>query len=511
FPFDLTATSDDINSDGMDFVLAKMSGDGDYLWAKSISVTETVSIFSGGLTLDDESNVYITGTYSGTIDLDPGAGIASFAADSMYDLYIAKYDEDGNYVWGISPVFKDGTAMTIESDADGNIYVGGTFRSTVDFDPGAGEALRTVSGYENTYLAKYDTDGNFLWVITIECDGNPRVWPMAIDDEGSIYIHGVNRGSADFDPSGAEVIPAVDVFDYMFFAKYNSEGDLLFVKTLQGFSNLADSYAIAVDDEHNIYLTGKYYGSIDMDPGLDEAIYTSEAALTIFLGKYNASGDYVWSHSFGDVWLNENFGKSLMIDGDELILMGSFMDEVDFDPGVGEHVLITTLGISEDIFVASYDLSTGNFNWAGQVRGGGGEPVCSMIRDPQGNYLLQIRADTETDFDITSGGVLTPELDDPFGGMYVAKYEYSSKHTDVSVTEHDAVNIFPNPVQDMLFVSNANCDEMKISLLNSLGQIIYTGKFTDHISISFANLPQGIYFLQMSANEGVILKKINKI
>ena len=53
------------------------------------------------------------------------------------------------------------------NDAAGNVYVMGSFRETVDFDPGPGVYNLTSVGQGDIFISKFDASGNFLWVKTI--------------------------------------------------------------------------------------------------------------------------------------------------------------------------------------------------------------------------------------------------------------------------------------------------------------------------------------------------------
>jgi hypothetical protein len=56
------------------------------------------------------------------------------------------------------------TGDAVAADAAGNIYVGGTFRGTVDFDRGPGTVTLTSTGTPDAYLAKYSAAGSLVWV-----------------------------------------------------------------------------------------------------------------------------------------------------------------------------------------------------------------------------------------------------------------------------------------------------------------------------------------------------------
>src|SRR5205085_12594088 len=86
-------------------------------------------------------------------------------------------------------------------DANGNVYITGDFFGTVDFAPGAGIANLTPVPYgSNAYIAKYDANGNYLWVRNIPINASYGNNSIAIDANSNIYITGFYSGNnVDFD------------------------------------------------------------------------------------------------------------------------------------------------------------------------------------------------------------------------------------------------------------------------------------------------------------------------
>ena len=117
-------------------------------------------------TVDAFGNTYISGEFQKTIDFDHTAGTTYLIANNI-DGFITKYDINGNlrYAHKISgPSTDQVTAIT--SDADGNIFVGGNFNNSTDFDPSNNEFMVVNSG-QCLFFAKYDSTGNFIstWVL----------------------------------------------------------------------------------------------------------------------------------------------------------------------------------------------------------------------------------------------------------------------------------------------------------------------------------------------------------
>ena len=134
----------------------------DLKWAKSIGGAS--SELATAIAKDSLDNIYITGSFGSTVDFDPGSGTANLTSAGSSDIFIAKYDVNGNYVWakGMGGTgFEIGNSIGL--DSVGNIYITGNFKGTADFDPNLGTANLISTTSYNIFVAKYDNSGNYLW------------------------------------------------------------------------------------------------------------------------------------------------------------------------------------------------------------------------------------------------------------------------------------------------------------------------------------------------------------
>ncbi len=79
-------------------------------------------------------------------------------------------------------------AMTV--DAAGNLYLVGSFRGTVDFDIGAGTSELTAAGGDDIFVAKYDSAGALLWVRSGGGASSDVATSVAIDNAGNVIVGG---------------------------------------------------------------------------------------------------------------------------------------------------------------------------------------------------------------------------------------------------------------------------------------------------------------------------------
>jgi hypothetical protein len=113
---------------------------------------------AGALTQSDNNgNVYVIGDLSGTVDFDPGTGLAPLGPKG---LYLAKYSAQGTYLWA-RIIVEPGRSATIYDfavDAAGKVYVTGTFSNTAYFTTIAGRDSITTSVNNNgeIFFAQYN-------------------------------------------------------------------------------------------------------------------------------------------------------------------------------------------------------------------------------------------------------------------------------------------------------------------------------------------------------------------
>jgi hypothetical protein len=108
----------------------------------------------------------VTGSFTQSIDFDPGPGIEEYTANDDWeegDTFLSKFDLNGDFIWTRtwgSVRWDDGFAVMC--DSLDNIYVLGEYSDTVDFDPGPGVDLHTAGWYwGEVFLSKFPPDGSW--------------------------------------------------------------------------------------------------------------------------------------------------------------------------------------------------------------------------------------------------------------------------------------------------------------------------------------------------------------
>ena len=364
-------------------------------WAKSIGGSDYDS--GSSIAVDGQGNVYTTGCFRyDTVDFDPGPGVYNLINPGNFDIFIMKQNASGDLVWAkqIGGIDSD-LGRSICLDKQGNIYVTGYFKFTVDFDPDTGVYnLTTNSGNYNTFILKLDTAGNFVWADQLAGDIASDAYSVITDTLGNVYVTGLFIGTVDFDPGpGTYNLSSAGSSD-IFIIKLNSPGDLIWAKQMGGI-DLDYGYSVSIDTQSNVYATGYFKGTADFDP--DTGVYNLSAVgnFDIFILKLNEAGDMLWAKQVGGIEMDVAYSICTDLQGNTYTT-GRFKGTADFDPGSGIYNLIT-LGVW-DLFVEKLD-SSGNLLWAKQLGGNASKSGNSIITDRQGNVYLTGEFSDTTDFD----------------------------------------------------------------------------------------------------------------
>lgn len=291
------------------------------------------------------------------------------------------------------------TGKSITTDASGNVYTTGTFRSTVDFDAGPGTTNITSAGFDDVFVTKHGASGNLLWAVSMGGGSNDNGHAIYVDPSGNIYITGVFYGVGDFDP-GSGVVNLIAASETVFIVKLNSSGTLAWAKQLSSVSGVTNfSTSLAVDATGNVYTAGYYEGTVDFDPGPSSDNFISQGGTDAFVSKLDSAGNYVWARMFQGTSNEGILGLDIDAAGN-ILLTGHFSGTTDFDPNTS--TLNLTSNGSTDIFISKQDAS-GGILWVKQIGGSSYDCGNALVTDANNNiYATGYYVET-VDFDPGAG------------------------------------------------------------------------------------------------------------
>lgn len=198
--FDPGAGTFDLSSfGGNDIFISKLSASGNFIWAKNIGGVSSESVKS--LEIDNANNLYLAGKFSGTADFDPGIGTSNLVSSGANDIFVAKLDANGDYVWARNMGGTDDEeAISLSVDSDGSVFTTGSFLGTADFDPGIGTNNLTSAGFQDVFISKLDANGDFAWAKRVGGSSTDIGKAISVDLFGSLYVTGDFNDTVDFDP-----------------------------------------------------------------------------------------------------------------------------------------------------------------------------------------------------------------------------------------------------------------------------------------------------------------------
>jgi hypothetical protein len=376
------------------FYLSRFTSAGDFDW--TITWGGTPSYWDTGcqIGIDKLQNVFVAGSYRGTVDFDPGERVDLRTSNGGFDVFLVKYSEDGEYKWVRTfggPLQDKCRGLAV--DGDGDAHVAGSFEGTADFDPGDESQERTSAGGMDAFMCRFDTEGDLVWVRTWGGPGPDWATGMGIGWLGEILDTGSFAGSSDFDPGAGVDEHVSNGKDDVFVSKLDTTGDLDWVRCWGGPED-DRSYGVAVDWFGNAWLTGGFQGTVDFDPGDETDARTSNGDYDIFLTKLSSTGDYLWTKTWGGP--GSDIGWENIADRDgNMYVIGWFEGTVDFDPG--PEIAEKSSHGSKDIFLSMFD-SDGGLVWVETIGGPGDDEGHAVLIDDDGDVYVTGTFERTVDF-----------------------------------------------------------------------------------------------------------------
>ncbi len=423
--------------------------------------------------LDDSGNGYVTGTFIGVADFDPGPGTYNLTADGGNNAFVCKLDASGSLLWAtnsmglsvqrISGIAVDTTNhvyLTGYSDTDskrepaqwippdfydmfvaklapdggvmwtcgiagqsgdtisgiavgdsGNIVVAGSFNHTRDLDPGLGVHNVTSAGSDDVFVCMLDATGALVYAVQLGGPGSERDARVTLTPAGEVVCSGSFSNVVDFDPASGVVELSSAGYTDVFVCKLDAGGALLWAKQMGGI-DFDCGMDVAVDESGNVYTTGALYGPGDFDPGAGTCELTPDVGNAVFVSKLDANGEHRWAKCFANT--GHDFPARIAVDGiGNVYSMGTFHGSTNLDPG-GTYA-VSSWG-SYDVYIAMLN-SNGVFRGAAVVGGPAADVGCGLAVNAENSIWSAGWFSGTADFDPGSGTVNLVATSDEFNGF----------------------------------------------------------------------------------------------
>ncbi|MCX6200042.1 MAG: T9SS type A sorting domain-containing protein [Bacteroidetes bacterium] len=501
-------------------------------WAWAKGAGGIGSDAANAVTIDEHGNIYVTGNI---------AGIANFSGvgaqgKGIFDVFITRYDPQGNVVWVKLAGGDDNDAGTGIKYKGGFLYVTGYFNDTAWFET----TMLLSRGDADGFIAKYTTDGNLVWVRQIGGSNSDVSLSVDADNAGNVYIGGSYEYNMMLDTFH---LSTTNLYNESFLAKYSSDGNVLWAKSGKG-NNANQITGVAFDNDHSVFVTGYFGGNFKIGAG---NINSATSSYDIFLAKVDENGNYDWLKSAGSTYEDAAHGICSDANGNAIVV-GYFAGTAYFD----SHTV--TYSDYNDIFVAKYDAS-GNNLWVRAGRGHQLDIGWGVTTDANGNIFATGMYQDVIDFDgnilhafdrdiflvsyspagtlrwaTTAGGVNTDcgfsvavsnagmlvlagyysytgyygniHIDNAIvNDIVVAAYNPPTVNSIAQVEDDLKISLFPNPVS-----ANANCllqiskeEKYQIKIFSISGQLLWEELNPLNNRIKTGELPTGIYLVEVTS------------
>jgi hypothetical protein len=485
------------NAGNNDMFIVKYDADGNVIWAKSAGGTADDA--GNSVTVDNSGYIYVSGWfYSPSI---------SFGSNTLYnadpgsfsgDIFLVKYDANGNVIWARSAGDTgDDLAANNSVDDSGNLYITGIFASSsITF----GSITLMNTGNYDMFIVKYDANGNVIWAKS--AGGINGDWGYSVSVSGSgnmIYVTGYyDSPTITF---GTYTLTNAGNLD-MFIVCYDGSGTVVYAKSAGGIS-WDTGTSVATDASGNAWVIGSF-----MSPSITFGTYTltnaSMGFYDLFLVKYDASGNVLWAESTGGT--GHDFGNSVMTDATgNAYITGSFRSlSIIF----GSYTLMNTIEGNGDVFLVKYN-GDGNVLWVKSAGGICDDDGWSVAVDNSGNSYVTGSFYSPTI--IFGSDTLLNSWNCTSEDMFVTK----SEGFNVGINEIDNsknISIFPNPADGKIILSiPIQLSACSVRILNTEGQeLLQQSVNGPNTAINVSSFRAGIYFVKVTGEQTALVKKFIK-
>ncbi len=448
-----------ISNGDRDCFLLKLDAAGNYAWMKYFG-SEGIDDEGRAVALDPLGNVWFSGSFTDTVYIDNVQLISTQL--SLRDAFLAKYDNDGNLLRAQSfggPGLE--TVIEMETDAESNCFISGSFKGTPDFDPGSGNYTIVAEGDEDAFLLKLDESGDFLWAKAAAGIYNQFNMGMSVGD-GTVSLAGNFNGYIDLSlGEDATIDGSGSVYVKPYIAKY-------VVCQPVSSSMSAESCVSYHWDLNNMTYTqsGQYSTVLSTFQGCDSIVYLN---LTIRQPQLTSSAvsscdSYLWMQT-----------------GEYLISSGMYYDTLSNIYGCDSIIALNLTIVSDTVIISAED------------------NILTAVQPANATFQW---------YDCTSSQIISGETGASFSptlnGSYALLATYNGCTdlsecvviSNVSLTEQSGffLEIYPNPAGNQLFLDSDKEGIYTYTIINNLGQKIIVSKVNlSHDWIDISTLENGSY------------------
>ncbi|MBX9624960.1 MAG: PKD domain-containing protein, partial [Gemmataceae bacterium] len=231
----------------------------------------STSAAPAGVAVDAAGDVWVGGTFGGALG---GLGTGPLVSAGGGDAFLVKFrGSGGTFTDLLSRRYGDTDADSAAGVAvapDGSVYLAGTFRRAVDFDPAADRAFTLISGGEgDVFVLKLAAEGAFRWARAVGGFRADAAGDVAVDPAGNVYLTGGFSDAVDFDPLDGTFLlsTAPGTAQQAFVAALDPAGQFRWAAQLGDRPGaVAAGRGVAADAAGRVASVGLFENTVDFDP-----------------------------------------------------------------------------------------------------------------------------------------------------------------------------------------------------------------------------------------------------
>ncbi|WNJ19678.1 SdrD B-like domain-containing protein [Pontibacter sp. G13] len=264
---------------------------GNFNWGEMIASTGSVTFRD--IAQDDQGNLITIGFLLGTADIDLTGGVSSITSGTpnTYYSYMAKYDPNGNLLWGYPWTVINGNMANLATDSYGNIYTLGATQYTFDaeFGPGVTDIVGLhPNNASEPIFAKYDPNGTLLRTGIIgygAANGNSiSESDLYVVNDTNIVMLGKGSGTYDVDPSAGVTNFSSTTWQQSLILEFD---DTLGFRKGSLLGTNPDDFAakLGYNSTGDLWVAGYFGSPTSLDPFSNDFDLTHTSSYDIFVAK----------------------------------------------------------------------------------------------------------------------------------------------------------------------------------------------------------------------------------
>ena len=339
-----------------DIYIAKYDiASGNYIWA--ISMGGSGIDLTNSMAVDNAGNVLITGQFQSAVNFNP-KGNFTLSSNGSDDIFIAKYTQNGDFVWANSMGGSDiDRGHYITTDAQNNVIITASYTGAIDVDPSAAVYNLPSQNTLACFFAKYDANGNFLWAHPLGNVNTQNLTAVAIDKTtNDVVVTGDFYGNVDFSYTGVAAATFNSSTVSNFVARYTAAGVYKWVNYLPGSGSGIIS-SLKIDSQSNIIITGIFGGNFYATGAAGNPV-VAQGPADIIVASYKANGAANWAKDIGSSSSNANCRYITLDSGNNIFITGYFSGVLNVGATLSNGTLSNTTG-GQSVFIIGLN-SSGN-------------------------------------------------------------------------------------------------------------------------------------------------------